>query len=149
MTSTTAPVFVDSNVLVYARDAADVQRHEQASAWMVELWRSRRGRLSNQGLSEFYVTVTQKLRPRFDCDTARSDVRALRAWQPIPLDEHVFEEAWHIQDRYGLSYWAPLIVGAARAGHCAYLLTEDLQDGQDFAGVRVVSPFRHGPGDLD
>jgi predicted nucleic acid-binding protein len=146
--STTAPVFVDSNVLIYVRDSADADKQAQAAAWMTELWRSHRGRLSSQVLSEFYVNVTQKLRPGLDRETARADVRVLSAWQPIPLDEQVFDEAWHIQDRYGLSFWDALIVGAARVCGCGYVLTEDLQDGQDLAGVRVVSPFLHRPGDI-
>lgn len=29
---------------------------------------------------------------------------------------------------------------------CTHLLTEDLQDGQQIAGVTVVNPFRHSPG---
>lgn len=146
--STTAPVFVDSNVLIYVRDSADADKQAQAAAWMAELWRSHRGRLSSQVLSEFYVNVTQKLRPGLDRESARADVRALSAWQPISLDEQVFDEAWHIQDRYGLSFWDALIVGAARVCGCGYVLSEDLQEGQDLAGVRVVSPFLHRPGDI-
>lgn len=146
--STTAPVFVDSNVLVYVRDTADGDKQARASAWMAELWRSRRGRLSSQVLSEFYVNATQKLRPGLDREVARADVRALAAWQPVPLTEQVFDEAWHLQDRYGLNFWDALIVGAARVCECAYVLTEDLQDGQDLAGVRVVNPFAHQPGDI-
>jgi predicted nucleic acid-binding protein len=148
MSSTTAPVFVDSSVLIYVRDSADPEKQAQAAAWMGELWRSRRGRLSSQVLSEFYVTVTQKLRPGLDRESARADVRMLSAWQPIPLDEPVFDEAWHIQDRYGLSFWDALIVGAARVCGCGYVLSEDLQDGQDLAGIRVVSPFLHHPADI-
>lgn len=30
---------------------------------------------------------------------------------------------------------------AARQARCAILLSEDLQDGMDFAGVRVSNPF--------
>jgi predicted nucleic acid-binding protein len=33
------------------------------------------------------------------------------------------------------------IVEAAREAGCATLLSEDLQDGMDFAGVLVVNPF--------
>jgi predicted nucleic acid-binding protein len=146
--STTAPVFVDSNVLIDVRDSADADKQAQAAAWMAELWRSHRGRLSSQVLSEFYVNVTQKLRPGLDRETARADVRALSAWPPIALDEQVFDEAWHIQDRYGLSFWDALIVGAARVCGCGYVLTEHLQDGQHLGGVRVVSPFLHRPGDI-
>jgi predicted nucleic acid-binding protein len=40
-----------------------------------------------------------------------------------------------------------MIVAAAQRASCRYLLTEDLQDAQDFDGVTVVDPFRHAPGD--
>lgn len=143
--STIAPVFVDSNVLIYVRDSAERDKQLQAEAWMGELWRSQRGRLSTQVLAEFYANATQKLRPGLDRETARADVRALSAWQPMDLDERVFEQAWRIQDRYKLSFWDALIVGTAHVGGCGYLLTEDLQDGQEIAGVRVVNPFLSQP----
>ncbi len=103
------------------------------------------GRVSGQVLSEFYVNVTQKLKPGLDRHVARGDVAALTEWQPVAIDHHVFEHAWHIQDRYGLSFWDALIVGAARVSGCPYLLTEEFQDGQELAGVRVISPFLHRP----
>jgi predicted nucleic acid-binding protein len=146
--STIAPVFVDSNVLVYARDSAQRDKQRQAEAWMAELWRSRRGRLSTQVLTEFYVNATQKLRPGLDRETARADVRALLAWQPLDLDSRVFEDAWRIQDRDKIGFWDALIVGAAHVGGCGYVLTEDLQDGQEIVGVRVVNPFRSLPNSL-
>jgi len=141
-------VFVDSNVLVYVRDSAHRDKQRQAEAWMAELWRSRRGRVSTQVLSEFYVNATQKLRPGLDRETARADVRALLAWQPLDLDSRVFEEAWGIQDRDKLAFWDALIVAAAKVGGCGYVLTEDLQHGQKIAGVRVVNPFRSLPNSL-
>lgn len=135
-------------MLVYVRDTADADKQAHAAAWMAELWRSHRGRVSSQVLCEFYVNVTQKLRPGLDREIARADVRALSSWQPVPIGEDVFDQAWHIQDRYGLSFWDALIVGAARVCGCGYVLTEDLQDGQELAGVRVVNPFLHRPGDI-
>ncbi len=56
----TAPIFVDTNVLIYALDKADVQKHHAAQSWRTELWKTRRGRISYQVLQEFYVNVTQK-----------------------------------------------------------------------------------------
>jgi predicted nucleic acid-binding protein len=41
-----------------------------------------------------------------------------------------------------------LIVAAAQEQACRFLLTEDLQDGQMFSGVRVVDPFKHQPKDI-
>jgi predicted nucleic acid-binding protein len=73
---------------------------------------------------------------------------ALSEWQPVAINQQVFDEAWQLQDRYGLSFRDALILGAARACDCGYVLTEDLQDGQDLSGVRVISPFQHDPNDF-
>lgn len=143
-----APVFVDTNVLVYARDSAAGRKQSAAHGWMEHLWRTREGRLSFQVLEEFYVTVTVKLRPGMDAEAARREVRALTAWRPVPIDGAVMEGAWLIQDRYGVPWWDALIVSSAQAAECAYLLSEDFQDRQDLGGVRVVNPFTLGPTQL-
>jgi len=44
--------------------------------------------------------------------------------------------------RFQISYWDAAIIEASRALGCAHVLSEDLNDGQDFAGVRVTNPFR-------
>jgi predicted nucleic acid-binding protein len=140
-----ARVFVDTNVLVYARDASEPRKHERAMAWMSHLWDMRVGRLSFQVLQEFYVTVTDKLTPGLDPETARRDVRLLLSWKPIHVDSRVLEDAWHIQDRHRLSWWDALIVSAARAADCQSLLTEDLGEDQRFGDLRVINPFHVSP----
>lgn len=139
------PVFVDTNVLVYARDASHAEKQTRAAAWMQHLWATRSGRLSVQVLQEFYVTVTAKLSPGMSQADARRDVRALFAWRPLTLGGPEMEGAWVVQDRYSLSWWDALIVTATQSAGCRFLLTEDLQDGQELDGVRVVNPFTHEP----
>lgn len=55
------------------------------------------------------------------------------------------ERAWAIQDRYGLSWWDALIAATAQSAGCRYLLTEDLQAGQQLGEVQVVNPFMTDP----
>lgn len=138
-------VFVDTNVLVYARDASEPEKQPRARAWMEALWRTRTGRISIQVLEEYYVTVTAKLDPGLDPSEARSDVRSLSAWRPLPLDDDLVEGAWEIEDRWGFAFWDALIVAAARRSGCRHLLSEDLQDGQDLGGLEVVDPFSTAP----
>lgn len=138
-------VFVDTNVLVYARDASEPEKQPLATAWMQALWDSRRGRISVQVLQEYYVTVTKKLDPGLERAIARADIRAMGAWNPLPVDRALLEDAWQIEDRYGFSLWDATIVAAARRCGCRYLLTEDLQAGQDLDGTVVVNPFASRP----
>ena len=142
----TAPVFVDSNVFLYAMDEADPKKQQAARNWRAELWKNRLGRISFQVLSEFYVNAVRK-RPGAG-DEARAEVRDLLAWNPLTTDAALVEQGWKIQDRYQLSYWDALIVAAAKASACGYLLTEDLQAGQKLDGIEVLNPFLRGPNSI-
>jgi predicted nucleic acid-binding protein len=137
----TGPVFVDTNVLFYARDASELVKQPLAMKWLARLWRERTGRLSWQVLNEFYVNVTRKLSPAMSPAAARVHVEMLTAWDPVPVDGKVIRAAWRLQDAYSLSWWDALIVAAAQVAGCAYLLTEDLSAGTKYGGVEVVNPF--------
>ena len=141
----TARVFVDTNVLVHARDRTDEDKHGRALAWLAALWEERAGHLSWQVLQEYYVTATRKLDPPRDAASAREDVTSLVTWRPIPIDLVTIDAAWAVEDRFGLSWWDSLIVAAAQVGGCSHLLSEDLQDGQLLDGVTVIDPFVHTP----
>lgn len=142
----TATIFVDTNVLIYALDPADPKKQQAAQAWRTNLWDRQKGRVSFQVLQEFYAKVTQKW-PAAGAE-ARAEVRDLLAWRPVLVDADLLERGWKIQDRYQLSFWDALIVAAAKSIACGYLLTEDLQAGQDLDGVVVVNPFRCDPASL-
>jgi predicted nucleic acid-binding protein len=142
------PVFVDTNVLVYARDASEPEKQPQAAAWVEHLWKTGTGRLSFQVLREYYATTTRKLKPGLEPEQARADVRDLLAWRPLPVQPEVLEEGWSLEDRFGLSCWDALIVAAAKIAGCEHLLTEDLQAGADFEGLFVVNPFKSTAGAL-
>lgn len=140
-----APVFVDTNVLVYLRDSTEPDKQRCAAEWMAYLWDSGEGRLSVQVLQEYYVTVTAKLDPGMPAGNARDDVSALRTWRPLEPDLDLVEGAWGIQDRFDFSFWDALIVASAQRLGCGTLLTEDLQDAQDLEGLVVRSPFTNAP----
>lgn len=142
------PVFVDTNVLVYARDASDPEKQAAAAAWMQHLWASAGGRLSLQVLQEYYVTVTRELDPGLTADEARDDIRDLAAWRPIRIDEAVVEAAWRLEGRYELSFWDSLIVAAAQAAACEAILTEDLRHGLEVDGLRIADPFQTPVGSI-
>jgi predicted nucleic acid-binding protein len=143
-----ANVFVDTNVLVCSRDVSEPQKQEQAMAWMAHLWSTKTGNLSYQVLQEFYMTVTAKLQPGLDPENARKDVCSLLVWHPIVVDDRVLKNAWLMQDRFQISWWDALIVSAAQMADCRYLLTEDLQESQEFGNLQVINPFHAEPTSL-
>jgi len=144
-----ARFFVDTNLFVYFRDATEVVKQKQAAEWMTFLSRQRSGRTSAQVLNEFYVTVTQKLKIGLPREVAWEDVSALMRWNPVSIDTEILRQARAVQLRYQFSWWDALIVSSAMKARCDYLLTEDLSDGQDLDGVRVINPFSVRPADLN
>jgi len=141
----TATCFVGTNALVYARDASEPKKQAAAAAWMRRLWETQTGRLSVQVLNEFYVIVTQKLKPGLDRQSAKEEILTLMAWEPVPIDAEVMRRAWLVQDTYSFSWWDALIISAALRSGCRFLLSEDMQAGQDLFGLKIVNPFRTPP----
>jgi predicted nucleic acid-binding protein len=45
-------------------------------------------------------------------------------------------------EKYRVSHWDALILETARAAGCTVVLSEDLNDGQDYDGIRVENPFK-------
>lgn len=50
--------------------------------------------------------------------------------------------ALEIRARFQLSYYDALILSAARMPGCLKVYSEDMNDGQDYQGVRVMNPFK-------
>ncbi|MCS6952759.1 MAG: PIN domain-containing protein [Bryobacterales bacterium] len=136
-------VFVDTNVLIYSVDPRVPSKHASVWRWLTALWETACGRLSWQVLHEFYVNALRK------AEVARSEarqvVRSYATWRPVETTLNLVERAWHWADRSQVSYWDALILAAAEASGCAYLLSEDFQDRQRFGSLTVLNPFLHGP----
>lgn len=144
----TAPVFVDTNVFVYARQLREPLKQPVAMQWIEQLWEDQLGRTSMQVISETYVTLTRKIKPALDPEQAWGYVLPLLEWAPQPLDTDLIERAHEVERRYRISWWDSLIVGAAQLQNCAVLLTEDLQDHAVYGGVTVRNPFTLAVSDI-
>ncbi len=140
----TGPAFVDTNILVYSRDGGEPIKQALGEELLDFLWGSRLGRVSQQVLQEYYVTVTRKLKPGLSKPDARDDIKALLAWQPLTATSANFSKAWDIEDRFGLSWWDSLIVASALQSQCVILFTEDMQDGLQIDGLRICNPLVPG-----
>jgi len=133
--------FVDTNILVYARDSAVAEKQIKAEQWLTGLWRHESGRISTQVMNEYYMTVTRKLKPGLSTAQARADLRALAVWQPLEMSTTLIESAWDIQDQYAYAWWDTLIIAAALFLDCRYLLSEDMQHDQCIGNLKIINPF--------
>jgi len=133
--------FVDTDVLLYAisRDPAEQDKAKRAD----EILAGRDLALSVQVLQEFYVQATRA--SRRDPITHEQAVRLIESFRRFPVQDitgAIVMAALAARQRFQLSYWDSAIIEASRAMGCTEVLSEDMGDGQDYAGVRVTNPFR-------
>ena len=134
------PIFVDTNVWVYAVDAADPAKRERALAATAPA----AGRdlvVSTQVLTEFYAVVTRKLALPVPVDDAEAMVRQLAALPVVAIDSAVVVSAITASRTWQISIWDALIIRAAEVAGCRRILSEDLADGVMYGSVRVENPF--------
>ncbi len=133
--------FADTNILLYAHDAAETVKRPIAASILARLWHDRTGVLSTQVLQEFYDAGTRRLRPPVTRSVAREVIEQYRAWPVVVIEPSLIIAASLVQERHQLAFWDALIVQAAVVSGAGTLLTEDLNAGQVIEGVRVVDPF--------
>ena len=139
-TNSTIVRFVDTNVLLYAvsRDPEEQPKAQKAN----DILASRDLALSVQVLQEFYLQATRSSRP--DPLSHEQAAKLVESFLRFPVQEittTVMLAALATRRRFGVSYWDAAILEAGRALGCDVVLSEDLGDGEDYAGIRVENPF--------
>lgn len=132
--------FVDTNVLLYAvsRDPGEQDKAERANSILA----ARDLTLSVQVLQEFYVQATRASRPDpLTHEQAVGLVETFMRFPVVAITAELMRAAFATRQRFGLSYWDALILEAGRSFGCDVVLSEDLSDGEDYAGIRVENPF--------
>ena len=132
-------VFVDTNIIVYALTKGPDGRHAKARSILRTLLAEDRSCVSTQVLQETFVTLTRKA--GVSVDKALADVDDLAKWPVFPVDVPAIREAGELMKTTRISFWDALLVVSARRMGAEALYTEDLNNGQVIAGVRVVNPF--------
>jgi len=133
--------FVDTNVLLYAVSTAEDERTKKERA--VAILDGDDLVLSVQVLQEFYVQATRASRSdKLEHEVAVALIESWLRFRVHDVTVPAMRNALATAQRWQISYWDAAIVEAARQAGCPTVLSEDLQHGMDFAGVRVTNPFR-------
>jgi predicted nucleic acid-binding protein len=134
------PRFVDTNVLLYAVSTEPKEADKRATA--EALFDARDLTLSTQVPGEFYVQATRSSRAdRLTHEQAAAVIASMTRYPIQSITYPVVDATLAAKDRHQISYWDAAIIEAARAAGCEDVLSEDLADGRDYGGVRVVNPF--------
>ena len=140
-TDTPKVAFVDTNILLYAHDRNAGAKQTRAAQLLTQLWENRSGALSTQVLQEFLVNVTRKLLPSIALPKARDIVRTYGHW--VARDTQVADilRATELMELTSFNFWDSLILASAEAVGAEVLYSEDMQHGQQVAGLTIHNPF--------
>jgi predicted nucleic acid-binding protein len=131
-------VSFDTNILVYATHSVPLAKTHRARDLLVRGMRTGSSILLLQTLAEFTSVAIRKA--GIAVDEVRTAIDAWRAVLPVQGTEDVdLSAALDAVKNHRLGFWDAMLA-AQRAG-VRHLLTEDLQDGFELAGVRFVNPF--------
>jgi len=132
--------FVDTNILIYACDLDQGEKHRTARDLLADLVANRKVSVSPQVLQEFYVNATRKMEKPLTKSEARRVVEVFSVWCVETTSVEV-ATAFRIEDEAKISFWDALICASALKSGADRILSEDMNAGQKIAGLLIENPF--------
>ncbi|AOO83590.1 PIN domain-containing protein [Bosea vaviloviae] len=136
-------VFVDTNVLIYARDENAAEKRTIAVRWLRELAVGGRLIVNLQVLNELTRWVLRN--ESVPLATARSRVDELRRFGESGLQASHVALAWSVRQRLGYQWFDCLLLAWATAEGCRYFLSEDMGHETRYGDLTIINPFRVDP----
>ena len=134
--------FIDTNVFVYSLELAEPKKQQIAVALVKTADIKKEMVISSQVVQEFLNIALKKFKHTFN----NYDLQVYLGETLMPLCKHYphanfYTDVLQIQNGYQLSWYDAMIVAAALELDCDLLYSEDLQDGQEIMGLKIVNPF--------
>jgi predicted nucleic acid-binding protein len=133
--------FIDTNIIVYAHNSDYPGKQIPAQKIIFDGIRSNKGVISAQVLSEFFVTITKKIKQNISVHAAKHEILLLSHLTVVDIDYDLVLRVVSLQNQLQLSYWDSLILAAAERSDCDTLYSEDLSHGQKYTGINCINPF--------
>mgnify|MGYP000157626604 CR=1 FL=1 len=138
-----AKYFLNTNVIVYSFDDSQPEKKERALVLIGEALQNGLGIVSAQVIQEFLNVATRRFKVPLTTEDCQLYLRTVLGplCQVYP-DQALYEASLELQQETGYSFYDALILAGALRGGCEMLYSEDLQDGRQVRGLRIVNPFR-------
>ena len=101
------------------------------------------GMISTQVIQEFLNVAIHKFMVPMKIEDAREYLRlVMNPLCQVYPDLALYESCLELQAETGYSFYDSLILAAAIRGGCDVLYSEDLQDGQEVRGVKIINLYQ-------
>lgn len=135
---------IDTNILLYSVDRNDPVKQLKSRELLLQL---RAGPEPTVLLWQVLGETTQQLRRwrdqgRVTAEDFTRHITAFRHLFPLVLPTaEAFDLSLNLSERYSLSHWDSMILGACRAVGATRLYTEDIGAPRMIDGIELVNPF--------
>ncbi len=133
-------IALDTNILAYAEQSEDDHgRHERALLLVEELATGEHC-IPIQVLGEFVNVCLRK--GLLDIQEAKSKISLYADMFEAPTTSHLdLMTASALTSRFNFQFFDAVIITVARRAGAVILLTEEMQDGFEVGGLKIVNPF--------
>lgn len=133
-------IALDTNILIYAISPEDQQGRTAAALALLDRLGAVRPILPLQVVGE-YLNVARRHR-EIDIVQAVKRIEAIMAvYRCEPSGAVDFIQAIDVSTRLNVQYFDAVIIVVARRLGAAILLSEDMHDGLEIDGLRIINPF--------
>ena len=135
---------IDTNILVYAYDTSEGEKHTASRDLVRHLWIDGGGVVCLQNLMEFFVVITRKVEKPVEVDTAKTIVRDFifsDKWTVIDRDADTLLTALDLVAKYGIHLWDAAIAASMMENDVAEIVTENAKDFGKIPALHVETLF--------
>ncbi len=145
MTENDCPL-IDSNVLIYAYDETESEKHKKAKEIMNLAWSKQRVlAFSTQNLSEFFSVITTKIQKPVELKIAFriiSDISYFSFFKIFKFSTREILDAILFVEKFKIDYWDALIVAVMHKNNIHTIITENESDFKKIPWLTVINPFK-------
>lgn len=136
-------VFVDTSVLIYARDPIAGDKHDSARRWLDRLTPGDHMLLNLQVLNELtrWMLRSQKT----SIEVARDAIEMLREFGETSISSEDVDLAWDVREKLGYQWFDCLLIASAVNAGCSHFLSEDMGHEARYGSLTIINPFRVDP----
>ncbi|MBI2147168.1 PIN domain-containing protein [Candidatus Woesearchaeota archaeon] len=149
MNEATEPIFlIDSNILIYAYDRTDAQKHKIAKELLEKCWKQQaKYAVSTQNLAEFFINITKKVPNPLSIEEAEEIVHDIinhRYWIIFSYTASTLQQAITIQKTYRKPFWDALLAATMKENNIFHVYTENAKDFEGYKNIVVINLFEKG-----
>lgn len=136
---------LDSNILIYAYDSNEKEKHPIAEKLLAECWnRKKLYAISVQNLSELFVVTTKKIINPIKPEEMKQniqDIISFSNFKILSISKNNILSAMSLSSENGISYWDALIASVMQENNINTIITENDKDFKKIDWLKVINPF--------